>query len=138
METHLNVENVHLHEESLWMLGFGPDILYLIEDGVLKDMGLMPKNVIWLKQNLQQWWNSADAKRKRANHTPSPVQSIPPNKRVAFKKRFHASGGYKVYGPKMVESDLLPDLDYDWYYFCKACNAIVPLSFGYMPVVNGK
>ena len=50
-ETNLSVKNVHLHEESLQMLGFGPDILYLVEDGVLKDVEFTPGDVIHLKQN---------------------------------------------------------------------------------------
>jgi hypothetical protein len=68
------------------MLGFGPDILHLVEDSVLRDVGFMPGDVIRLKQNSQQWWNSTDAKRKRVSHAPSPVQSTPPNKRVTFEK----------------------------------------------------
>jgi hypothetical protein len=44
------------------MLGFGPDILHLVNDAVLKDVGFTPGDIIHLKQNSQQWWNSADAK----------------------------------------------------------------------------
>jgi hypothetical protein len=61
-ETTLNVENAHIHEESLQMLGFGPDILHLVDNAVLKDVGFTPGDIIRLKQNSQQWWNSADAK----------------------------------------------------------------------------
>jgi hypothetical protein len=50
------------------------NILHLVDDAVLKDVGLMPGNVIHLKQNLQQWWNSADTKHKRVSETPSLVQ----------------------------------------------------------------
>ena len=35
-ETNLGVENACSHEEDLRMLGFGPDILHLIDDGVLR------------------------------------------------------------------------------------------------------
>jgi hypothetical protein len=62
-ETYLGVENACSHEEGLQMLGFGPDILHLVENGVLKDIGSMPGDVIHLKQNSQQWWNSTDAKK---------------------------------------------------------------------------
>lgn len=120
------------------MLGFGPDILHLVEDGVLKDVGFTPGDVIRLKQNSQQWWNSADAKRKRVNHMPPSVQSTPPNKRVTFEKRYHSGGGYKVYGPKMVEGDLPLNSDFDWYYFCKARDALVPLPLGYVPILDGE
>ena len=86
-ELHLNVKNAHLYEESLWMLGFGPDILHLVDDDALTNIRLTPGDVIHLKQNSQQWWNSADAKCKRtqADQPPS-VPTTPPNKRVAFKK----------------------------------------------------
>jgi hypothetical protein len=121
------------------MLGFGPDILHLVEDGVLKDVGFTPGNVIRLKQNLQQWWNSSDAKRKRVSCTPPSVHSTPPNKRVSFKKRYRGGGGYRLFGPKMVESDVpLPETDFDWYYFFKARNAMVPLPLGYVPVLDGE
>jgi hypothetical protein len=55
-ETNLSVENMCLYEESLQMLRFGPDILYLVEDRVLKDVGFTPKYIIHLKQNSQQQW----------------------------------------------------------------------------------
>jgi hypothetical protein len=55
VETNLGIKNVRLRDETLQMLGFGPDILHLVEDGVLKDMGFTLGDVIRLKQNLQQW-----------------------------------------------------------------------------------
>jgi hypothetical protein len=85
-ETNLCVENACSHEESLRMLGFGPDILHLVDDAMLKDVGFTLEDVICLKQNSQQWWNSADAKHKWANKMPSPVQSTLLNKRVTFEK----------------------------------------------------
>jgi hypothetical protein len=137
-ETTLNVKNARLHEESLQMLGFGPDILHLVDDGVLKNVGFTPGDVIRLKQNSQQWWNSADAKRKRTNSSPPPVQSTPPNKRVTFEKRYRDGGGYRVYGPKIVEGDFSPDADVDWYFFCKARGTMVPLPPGHVPVLDGE
>jgi hypothetical protein len=38
----------------------------------------------------------------------------------------------------MVEGDLLPDADFDWYYFRKVRDTMVPLSLGCVPVLNGK
>jgi hypothetical protein len=138
VETNLSVENVCLHEESLRMLGFGPNILHLVEDGVLKDVGFTPGDVIRLKQNSQQWWNSANAKRKWVCHTPSPVQSTPPNKRITFEKRYHTGGTYKLYGPKMIEGEFSSDTDFDWFYFCRARDVMVPLPFGYVPVLDSE
>ena len=87
------------------MLGFGPDILHLVEDNVLKDIRFIPGDVIHPKQSVRQWW-STNAKRKRVSHmTSPPAQSTPPNKRVRFKKQFHDGGHYMVYGPKMIEGE---------------------------------
>src|SRR5712672_3393210 len=137
-ETNLSVENARLYEESLRMQGFGPDILHLVDDAALKDIGFTPGDVIRLKQNSQQWWNSADAKRKRANDTPSPVQSTPPNKRVAFEKRYSDGGSYRLYGPRIVEEHFSPGADVDWFYFCRAREAMVPLPPGHKPILDSK
>ena len=138
-ETNLGVENTHSHEEGLRILGFGPDILHLIDNKVLKDVGFTPRDIIRLKQNLQQWWNSADTKRKwPSQSSPGSSHSTPPNKRVTFEKRYQDGGCYRLYGPKMVESNRSPDADIDWYYFCKARSTMVPLLFGYVPVLNGE
>jgi hypothetical protein len=124
------------------MLGFGPDILHLVEDSVLRDVGFMIGNVICLKQSSQQWWNSAVAKHKQVNPVSLPVQSTPPNKWVTFEKCYHDGGSYRVYRPKMVEAedDVLPDpdADFNWYFFCKARNAMVPLPLGFVPVLDGE
>ena len=28
--------------------------------------------------------------------------------------------------------------DFDWYYLCMAWNAMVPLPFSYVPIINGE
>jgi hypothetical protein len=78
-----------------------------------------------------------DTKRKQAHEVPSPVQLTPPNKRVTFEKRYHDGGGYRLYGPKIVEGDFTPAADVDWFYFCKARDAMVPLPPGHKPVIDG-
>lgn len=123
------------------MLRFGPDILHLVDDGVLKDIEFTFRDVICLKQNLQQWWNSGDTKCKWANQvSPSPVQSTPSNKQITFEKQYHDGRGYRVYGPKMVkvEGGFSPNADIGWFYFCKAHDAMVPLLTGYTPVIDGE
>ena len=104
METHLGIENTHLHKDSLHTLGFGPDILHLVEDNVLKDIGFIPGDVIYLKQSVWQWW-STNAKHKQVSHITSPLaQLTPPNKRVRFKKQFHDGGCYCIWfmGPRWL------------------------------------
>ena len=136
-KTTLSVENACLHEESLRMLGFGPNILHLIDNGVLKDVGFTPGDVIRLKQNSQQWWNSVDTKRKWTNELPS-AQSTPPNKRVAFEKQFCDGGGCRLYGPRIAKGDFSPSSDVEWFYHCKAQNAMVPLPPGCVPIIEGE
>lgn len=51
-ETNLSIENARLHEESLRMLGFGPNILHLVDDAVLKDVGFTPGDVIHFETEL--------------------------------------------------------------------------------------
>ena len=141
-ETHLGIKNTCLHEDSLHTLGFGPDILHLVEDNVLKDIEFIPGDMIHLKQSMWQWW-STNAKSKWVSHMTSPLaQSTPPNKRVRFEKWFHDGGCYMVYGPKMVEGESSLDTtvttDFDWYYLCTARDAMVPLPFGYVPIINGE
>jgi hypothetical protein len=113
------------------MLGFGPNILHLVDNAVLKNVGFTPGDVIHLKQNSQQWRNSKDAKCKWANETPVDL-STPPNKRVAFEKQYHDGGSYRLLGPKMIEDDrFTPATDIDWYYFCRARDVWVPLPYGH-------
>jgi hypothetical protein len=45
-------------------MGYGPDILHLVNNGALKDIGVTPGDIIRLKQNSLLWWNSTSAKRK--------------------------------------------------------------------------
>ena len=47
-----------------------------------------------------------------------------------------------VYGPKMVDGKSFLNTtittNFDWYYLCIAWDAMMPLPFGYMPIINGK
>jgi hypothetical protein len=47
---HLNIKNACLHEESLQMLGFGPNILHLVDNNALTNIGLTPSDVIRLNK----------------------------------------------------------------------------------------
>ena len=47
-----------------------------------------------------------------------------------------------VYGPKMVEGESSLDTtvttDFDWYYLCTACDAMVPLPLSYVPIIDSE
>jgi hypothetical protein len=38
----------------------------------------------------------------------------------------------------MIEGEFSSDTNFDWFYFCRACNVMVPLPFGYVPVLDGE
>lgn len=145
-EAHLGVENASSHEERLRLQGFGPDIIHLVDDAALKDVGFTPGDVIRLKQHSQRWWNSGDAKRKRATndtgHTAPPAivpsgDTTPPGKKVHFEKRYNDGGCYRFYGPKIIEGDFTPSADAQWFYFCRARDAMVPLPPDHIPILEG-
>jgi hypothetical protein len=137
-ETHLGIPNAQLYEQCLEEMGYAPDILHLVDDSCLKDIGIKPGDVIHLKQNSLQWLNSTASKRKQGNLTHS-APSTPPNKRVRFEKQFHDGGSARLYGPRIVEAEgdpLEENVEYDWFYYCKARDAWVPIPPGCVPVLE--
>jgi hypothetical protein len=136
-ETHLGIPNAQLYERCLDEMGYAPDILHLVDDSSLKDIGIKPGDVIRLKQNSLQWLNSFASKRKQDDHAPFTL-STPPNKRVRFEKRFFDGGSARVYGPRIVEAegDMPENMPFDWFYFCEARDAWVPIPPGCVPVLE--
>jgi len=130
--------NAQLYESCLDKMGYAPDILHLVDDGSLKDIGIKPGDIIRLKQHSLQWLNSSASKRKQDDHAPLGA-SIPPNKRVRFEKQYHDGGSSRVYGPRIVrvEDDaVLEELAFEWVYFCEAREAWVPIPVGLVPVLE--
>jgi len=139
-EAHLGIPNAQLYEQCLEESGYGPDILHLVNDSDLKDIGIKPGDVIRLKQHSLQWLNSSASKRKQGDHTPS-TPSTPPNKRVRFEKRFHDGGSARLYGPRIVEADAdaVPEvLPYEWFYYCEARDTWAPVPPGCVPVLDNE
>jgi len=139
-ETHLGIPNARLYERCLGEVGYAPDILHLVDDSSLKDIGIKPGDIIRLKQNSLQWLNSPASKRKQGDQA-SFAPSTPPNKKVRFEKRFLDGGSARVYGPRIVEAegdagDVPENLPFDWFYFCEARDAWVPIPPGCVPVLE--
>jgi hypothetical protein len=136
-EAHLGILNAQLYEWCLEEMGYGPNILHLVDDSSLKDIGIKPGDVIRLKQHSLQWLNSSTSKRKQGDRAPS-TPSMPPNKRVRFEKRFHDGGLARLYGLRIVEAegDELEGLPFNWFYYCKARDAWVPVPPGCVPVLD--
>ena len=123
-ETHLGIPNAWSYKQCLEEMGYAPNILHLVDNSTLKDIGIKPGDVICLKQNSLLWLNSFSSKCKQDNHVPF-APSTPPNKMVCFEKQFYDGGAAQVYGLHIVdaEGNMPKDLTFDWFYFCKACDA---------------
>jgi hypothetical protein len=137
-EAHLGIPNAQLYERCLEESGYGPDILHLVNDSDLKDIGIKAGDVIRLKQHSLQWLNSPASKRKQGDRTSS-TPSTPPNKRVRFEKRFQDGGSARLYGPRIADADAdaVPEaLPYEWFYFCDARDTWAPVPPGCVPVLD--
>ena len=117
-------------------MGYASDILHLIDDSSLRDIGIKSGDIIRLKQNLLQWLNGFGLKCKQGDQAPS-APSMPLSKQVRFEKRFHNSGALQVYGRQIVEAegDMLVDSSFNWFYFYVAYDDWVPVPFGYVPIL---
>jgi hypothetical protein len=87
-QDNLGIPNALQYEDELVAKGYGPDILHLVLDESLQNLGILPGDVIWMKGGSVAWWNSVDAKRKHLvfdldNARPNPL--MPPNKKVHYK-----------------------------------------------------
>ena len=132
-----------MYKSKLQDLGYGPDILHLVKDSALKDIGVPPGDVIRLKTNSLAWWNSPEAiapKQKRNDETPDEygITSTPPTKKImSFEKRFHDGGAARLYGSSLVSGQLSKTANYEWYYFCEPVGDMVPVPKGYVPLLDG-
>ncbi|KAL4260515.1 hypothetical protein AB1N83_010042 [Pleurotus pulmonarius] len=147
-ENKLGVPGALRYEASLEQDKYGPDILHLVPDERLVELGVPHGDVVRLKSGSQRWWNSADAKkRRRTNSTEThddpfrstPIRassSVPANKKVRFEDRFHGGGGRTYSGPKIepAGNDYEPPADYTTWYWCEAAGDWAPLPLGYIAV----
>lgn len=108
-EVKLGVLDALSYESPLRHKRYGPDILHRVPDSALEDLGLLPGDVIRLKEGVVAWWNGPDAKRKRSRSNTVDGQE-PPAKRaatnlVAYERRFDDGGGTRFSGPPMEAGD---------------------------------
>ncbi|KAJ7633559.1 hypothetical protein DFH06DRAFT_1437490 [Mycena polygramma] len=122
-ETSLGIPTARTLESPMRRNGFGPDIMHMLEDKELIDLGMNKGDAIRLKAGAQTWWNGPNAKRKRdeetaSGHAPFGFGSVgtgafaanndlttPPSKKVSFETRFSDGGAERFYGPRMTPSD---------------------------------
>ena len=130
-EKSLGVERATNLEFPLHMKGFGPDVLHLVSDDALAELGINPGNIIRLKTGCVKWWNGADAKRKRGEGDddlfPRQAEEAapPPPKKVRYEKRYTDGGGMTFHGPPLVEGGGAHTSDYEMFYYCEVCAKMV-------------
>ncbi|KAJ6595492.1 hypothetical protein DFH09DRAFT_1072470 [Mycena vulgaris] len=131
------------------MNGYGPDIMHLVDNQDLVELGMSKGDVIRLKAGSQLWWNGPTAKRKQSQEsitylmsgssgtiTPFPpfgdAPTTPPSKKVAFERRYDDGGAERFHGPTIVPGD---DMGEVWYR-CPVHNTWGPVPLGYRSVVE--
>ncbi|KAJ7085267.1 hypothetical protein C8R44DRAFT_651224 [Mycena epipterygia] len=117
----LGVTSAPTFESRMRIHGYGPDILHLLEDQDLMDIGINKGDVIRLKAGAQSWWNGPEANKKRLHvemeegstswgsggpglftpvrNQPHTIHTTPPSKKVAFEHRYEDGGALRFYGP---------------------------------------
>ena len=134
----LGVPNALQYEDELVAKGYGPDILHLVSDESLQNIGILPGDVIRLKGGSVAWWNSVDAKRKLPlfdldDARPNP--STPPNKTVHY-ERCYAEGGAKTFWGPILEplsgNNTQSVEDRETSFYCPIRKGMVPIPAGFV------
>ncbi|KAJ7883099.1 hypothetical protein B0H13DRAFT_1890539 [Mycena leptocephala] len=121
--------------------GFGPDILHMLPDQDLVDIGLNKGDALRLKAGAQEWWKGPDAKKKRSrgemeaasssgSKTPAfdgHFDATPPSKKVSFKRRWDDGGSTRYYGPRIIAGNDAKGV----FYCCPIRERFVPMPLGY-------
>ncbi|KAJ7884808.1 hypothetical protein B0H14DRAFT_2219778, partial [Mycena olivaceomarginata] len=116
----LGIPAARTFESSMRQNGFGPDILHVVQDQDLVDLGMTKGDVIRLKAGAQDWWKGPEARKKRGHaemensvgsgsgsnkpgHPNSQdLDATPPSKKVSFERRWEGGGAERFYGPRIV------------------------------------
>ncbi|KAJ7022363.1 hypothetical protein C8F04DRAFT_1049070 [Mycena alexandri] len=141
----LGIPSAPSFESPLRRQAFGPDILHLVGDDELMEMGMRKGDVIRLKAGAQPWWNGAEARKRTHsqidNQTASSSGSIrspdpatPPSKKVAFERRYVDGGAERFYGPRIVTGGGERNI----YYRCPVRLEFVPVPLGYRSTQEGE
>jgi hypothetical protein len=133
-EAKLGVLDALAYESPLRRKRYGPDILHRVPDSALEDIGLLPGDVLRLKEGVVGWWNGPDAKRKRSRSNIADDREPPPKRTntisVAYERRFEEGGGSRFSGPPMVAGDYQMPGETLWYR-CEARQDWFQVPAGY-------
>ena len=126
-EQNLGIPNASIYEPVLQNKAFGPDILHLVADSALTELGILPGDAIRLKAGSVTWWNSSDAKRKRQEEK----EESDANKKVRYERRYGDGGAWTFCGPPLVPGDqVLPNGD-SFYFYSPTHKAMLPVPRGF-------
>jgi hypothetical protein len=151
-EKNLGIPTARTFEASMRENGYGPDIMHLLEDQALVDCGLTKGDALRIKAGAVSWWNGPDAKRKRVVEETVSVPSelpgssmagpsqprdngptTPPNKKVAFERRFEDDGATRFWGPRITPVKGSQS-DADKNTWLLAAGSWIPMPLGYRAV----
>ncbi|KAF8159097.1 hypothetical protein K438DRAFT_1942479 [Mycena galopus ATCC 62051] len=157
-EKTLGVSDARSFESVMRRNGYGPDIMHLVDNEALEDIGMSKGDVLRIKGGASKWWNGPDAKRKREDGGAAADQLggnysgggqsgghsreqnldllvTPPNKKVAFELRYSGGGAQRLYGPRLSPGE--PNIpEGEMFYRCPVRNAWVPVPAGYRAVID--
>lgn len=156
-EKSLGVAQARTFESPMRRNGYGPDIMHLLENTALEDIGMSKGDVLRMKAGAQQWWNGPDAKKKRVDseHAGSAVDrtflgnsgaasssggssgdypKTPENKKVSFELRYPDGGAQRFYGPRLSPGTPGPN-DKNTWYRCPVRNTWEPIPPGYRAIM---
>ncbi|KAF8156093.1 hypothetical protein B0H34DRAFT_783652 [Crassisporium funariophilum] len=107
------VSNASQFRHSLSGQGYGPDILHLVDDKPLCDLGIPADDVIRLKQATPIWWKGEPERlAKRSPGDAEELDQTPPNKKMQSEKCFHYGGSMTTHGPGIIAGNLPEDADF--------------------------
>ncbi|KAJ7936526.1 hypothetical protein B0H13DRAFT_2303564 [Mycena leptocephala] len=116
--TKLGIVTARSFESPMRRNGYGPDILHMLPDQDLMDIGMNKGDAIRLKAGAQEWWKGPNAKKKRGrgemeaasgsgSETPAfdghskDIDATPPSKKVSFERRWDDGGSMRFFGPQI-------------------------------------
>ncbi|KAJ7787718.1 hypothetical protein B0H14DRAFT_3579312 [Mycena olivaceomarginata] len=145
-EKTLGVSQARSFESPMRRNGYGPDIMHLLDNQALEDIGINKGDVLRIKSGASQWWNGPDAKRKRVdsgNAGPSGsngggnLPMSPPNKKVSFELPHIDGGAQRFYGPRITPGSPTQRDKKTWYR-CLVRNDWVPIPLSYRAVIENE
>ncbi|KAJ7677179.1 hypothetical protein B0H17DRAFT_1207230 [Mycena rosella] len=141
-EKNLGISGARGYEFGIRLNGYGPDIMHLVDDKELADLGINKGDAICIKAGSQTWWNGPNAKRKRGDDSETmpgssganlpDINATPPAKKVAFKRCFTEGRSERLYGPRLAPGDGERNV----FYHCPRRNKFVPIPRGYCSTIE--